>query len=181
MAKLIVTSKMEIWKEENKGHEMVLNFREEIDDQDDSLPKRSGEENRNFHPETSGYASDSSNGSEKIFRSLESDLKKVSPVVNSAFSIDSILGKQETKKDEVYLEKESFSKRDNNFKDREDQEEGQFLKSMTIPAAHPGKRNYSLLFSNIHNFRNHYYYYYYYYYYFKIMSFLICKGFNLNF
>ncbi|XP_033213774.1 homeobox protein MSH-D-like [Belonocnema kinseyi] len=137
MAKLIVTSKMEIWKDQNEGHQMILNFRQNIGHQDDSLSKRN-EENRNFHPETSSYASDSSNGSEQIFRSTGSDLRKVSPVVNSVFSIDSILGKEETKKDEVFSEKEGLRKIEHNFEEREDQDEGQFLKSMTIPAAHPG-------------------------------------------
>ena len=140
MAKLMVTTKMEIWKEQNKGHEFILNFRRQMDNQDVTLMKGTGEESQSFNPETSGYASDSSNESEKIFRNSQSELKKVSPVVNSAFSIDSILGKQDTKKNDVFSVKEDFRKRDNYLEEKEEQDEGaHFLNSLNLPMPHPGK------------------------------------------
>lgn len=124
---------MDTWKE-RRGHEIVLNFRQELSEQDERTKG-----NSDLHQNISEYASDSSNESEKTFKSSESNLKKVSPVVHSAFSIDSILGKQDSKKREIYLGKESFRKVENDFEEKEDQDERcQIFNSITLPSPHSG-------------------------------------------
>lgn len=130
---------METWKDQRRGHEIVLNFQQELNEQNERT-KEIEDDNRDLQSEILEYASDSSNESEKTFKSSESNFKKkISPVVHSAFSIDSILGKQDNKKSEVYLGKESFRKIENNFDDREDQDESrQFFNPLTISSPHSG-------------------------------------------
>ncbi|XP_043479362.1 homeobox protein ceh-19-like [Leptopilina heterotoma] len=125
---------MDTWKEQRK---MVLNFQHDLEEQDDGT-KEMEDDSKELNLEILEYSSDSSNESEKTFKSSESNLKKVSPVVHSAFSIDSILGKHDNKKSDVFLGKESsFRKMENNFDDKEEQNERhQFFSSVTIPSAH---------------------------------------------
>lgn len=90
------------------------------------------------HRESTEYASDSSCEGYRDYQKQQIERRNSSPInISSAFTIDSILGRNE-KRDQT-LRTDSFGDKEEDQDETDDRIEGHFVRPTAIPAARPGE------------------------------------------